>query len=475
MFTSPSDPRTEHSGPVSNLQAVIWLALFAAVVAVLGGSARFDAVQAAALRPLAALFLIPALYFISRESLRPALAPAAMLGLATLWMALQLVPLPPALWHALPGREPIAQIDAMLGIEGTWRPVAWVPMRGWNALLAMVVPIAAMLLVVALRPKVRVVLLVFVCMGVVDAGLGLLQTLSGNNPALYVYQHTNSGSPVGIFANENHSAVFSALMLVLIARLAFGHRRRGRSRALDIALAAAFMIVLLGVLVSGSRAGIGLALVALVATALMAWLWLRKPALEGDTAGRIAFAASRPRLMVFLCAAAVAGLLYAMVQFERAPGVIDAFNQSAFEDLRWRIGPILGDMIAQHWLVGSGFGSFDAVYLFYEPTSFQDQTYVNQAHNDWAQLVIEGGVPAILLLLALGRWLFHAVGRIYAREAAAVALCLFWCTVLAIFAAASLFDYPLRTPIFQLLAAWLVISLAFDMRDNIPLKQGGQG
>ena len=42
----------------------IWLALLAAIVALLGGSSRPDAVQIAALRPLVALFLIPAFYYL---------------------------------------------------------------------------------------------------------------------------------------------------------------------------------------------------------------------------------------------------------------------------------------------------------------------------------------------------------------------------------------------------------------------------
>ena len=234
------------------MRGVIWLALMAGAVALLGGSARFDAVQMAALRPLAALFLIPALYFLSKESLRPALAPMVMLGLATLWMAIQLVPLPPSLWHALPGREILVELDAMHGLEDTWRPIAWVPMRGWNALMSMVVPISAALLVLALRPNMRSLLLIIVAIGVVDAALGLLQILAGSESALYYYTHTNAGSPVGIFANENHSAVFSAMVLLVIARVGFSQNRPEHHRFLNIGLAIAFVIVTLAVLVSGS-------------------------------------------------------------------------------------------------------------------------------------------------------------------------------------------------------------------------------
>ena len=150
--------------------------------------------------------------------------------------------------------------------------------------------------------------------------------------------------------------------------------------------------------------------------------------------------------------------------------MIDALNQDAFEDLRWQVGPILGQMMANYWLLGTGFGSFDAVYMIYEPTRFQGPAYLNQAHNDWAQLVIEGGVPAILLVLGMLRWFAFALRSLYARNAAALARCVFWTTLIAAIAVASLVDYPLRTPIFQMVGAWLVVALGFDVSDNIEQK-----
>ena len=470
MFNRASDPRTKRSGPVGDIQAFVWLALLAAIVGLLGGSARFDAVQIAALRPLAALFLIPALYFLSRASIEDSKTPLVLMGLLVLWTALQLVPLPPSVWQALPGRDTIAQLDTAIGAADSWRPIAWVPMRGWNALFAMIVPVTGALLVAALRPQVRTILLVLAALGAASAIAGMLQMLSGSDSPLYLYRFTNSGSPVGLFANENHASVFAALVLVLIARAGFAHRGRGRSRILDILLAGAFLIVLMGALISGSRAGLGLTLLALVACAAMGWLWIAQPAMGTARTGLAGKIAARPQLLLIAAAVAIAGLLYALFQFDRVPGAAHAFEQSAFEDLRWKIAPILWEMMMQHWLVGTGFGSFDAVYLIYEPTQLQNDAYLNQAHNDWAQLVIEGGVPAILLLLALARWVAFGLRKLYSQSAPAVALCLFWCTIAAILAAASLFDYPLRTPIFQLAAAWLAIAFAFDLRRHAQIK-----
>ncbi|GMN02423.1 O-antigen ligase family protein [Erythrobacter sp. MTPC3] len=454
------------SKPVGNVQALIWLSLFAALVALLGGSARFDAVQIAALRPLAALFLIPAFYYLSRDSAKDAKVPLLLLAAITVWTAIQLIPLPPALWHALPGRGLLAELDAMHGLEGTWRPIAWVPMRGWNALMALVIPIAAALLVIALRPSGQSVLLIIAAMGCADAALGLLQITAGAGSPLYTYTHTNGGAPVGIFANENHSAVFSAMVLVVIARLGFSPRKRRVNPVYFIALAAAYILVLISLLVSGSRAGLGIGLVGVIATAVLAYLWLAKPKPGISAPKPMALMMQRPRTVMLAGLGAFLALLFALFQFERVPGLIDAMDQSAFEDLRWRILPILQEMMAAYWVFGIGFGSFDAVYMIEEPTELLNSAYLNQAHNDWAQIVIEGGIPAVLIVIALGVWTYLAVRSLYAQNFAALGRCVFWVTIAAMLTVASLFDYPLRTPIIQTIGVWLALVLAFDVRDN---------
>nr|WP_298931671.1 O-antigen ligase family protein [uncultured Erythrobacter sp.] len=453
------------SGPGAPV-VVIGLVLFAAMTSLLGGSSRFDAVQNGALRPMAALFLIPAMYWYSKAKMKDVSAPMVLLGLAALWTAIQLIPLPSGLWHMLPGRGVIANVDAIHGLEDTWRPISYVPMRGWNALTAMVVPAAAGLLALSLRPSLRTLLYVITGIGLFDALLGLLQVIGDPNGPLYFYAITNNGSPVGVFANENHSGVFSGIALLVIARLGLIERNRHGADGVNIALVATFLIVTLAILVSGSRAALGLGLAAYFAVALMVWLSLKRPDLAGDAAGPGALIVRYPRLSIALGVTLAGGLLLALMQFERAPGVVDALNQNAFEDLRWRIGSILISMMSTHWLFGTGFGSWDAVYQIAEPTGFMGLAYVNQAHNDWAQLVIEGGVPAILLVLAFMRWAAFSLRQIFARRPAALARCVFWLAILAILAAASLVDYPLRTPIFQVVAIWLAIALAFDARDN---------
>lgn len=439
-----------------------WLALLAVGVALLGGSSRPDAVQIAALRPLAALLLIPALYYLSLVELRRAKALLLLLALTATWMALQLVPLPPTLWQSLPGRDLVADLDRLVGLEDSWRPISLVPSRGWNALASLIVPAAALLLALAMRASPRMLLLLVAGLGLFDALWGLLQVISGSSSPLYIYAVTNRGSPVGIFANENHSAVFSAIILLVIARLGVTAKALNEAAWLRLAYAPAYVIVLLSVLVSGSRAGLAMSILALGVSGLMAWLALASSRRSRRQGKLERWLAAHPRTLLAVFAAVIAALLGAFFGLERAPGFEDIFTKNPIEDLRWRLWPILEQMIGTYWLLGIGFGSFEEFYHIYEPTALLFPNYVNQAHNDWAQFVIEGGFPAFAILLALLGWTALSLRALLRHETFAIGRLVFWGAIIAILCAASIVDYPLRTPAFQLVATWLLLSLSLE-------------
>ena len=164
-------------GQARRRQQLAWiaLALLAATVGLLGGSSRPDAVQNVALRPMAALLLVPALYQLQLAHLCSARIPSILFGALTVWTAVQLVPLPPSLWQSLPGRSMIAELDALIGFDGIWRPISLVPHRGWNALAALVVPLAALLLALSSRAGQTPLLLIITGVGLVNALVGLVQ------------------------------------------------------------------------------------------------------------------------------------------------------------------------------------------------------------------------------------------------------------------------------------------------------------
>ena len=50
--------------------------------------------------------------------------PLILLGALAALMAIQLIPLPPGIWTALPGRERYLEAAAAIGIPQPWRPIS---------------------------------------------------------------------------------------------------------------------------------------------------------------------------------------------------------------------------------------------------------------------------------------------------------------------------------------------------------------
>lgn len=443
----------------------VWLGLLACVVALFGGSSRPDALQNVALRPISALFLIPALLHFNLASLNQVKALCWLIGLLTLWMVLQIVPLPPILWQSLPARDAIADLDLLFGLEDNWRPISNVPSRGWNALTSLVIPITALILAISMRASPRSLLLILVGMGVFDAVLGLLQLISGANGFFHLYAITHRDAPVGIFANENHSAVFSAIVMIVIARLWVTSKNFGEPAWLRFSYPIALVMIFLAALVTGSRAGLTMLLLALIVSGILAAIG-QKPTHRTKRHGQIEdWLSNHPRLLLAIFGCVVLGLMSVFFGLERAPGAEAIFTQNPFEDLRARLWPVLSQMISNYWLLGIGFGAFEEVYHIHEKTDLLLPNYVNHAHNDWAQLLIEGGVPAFALLLILLIWIALSLRKLLRCKEFAFGRLVFWSAIFAILCAASIVDYPLRTPIFQLAGIWLLLSLALERQD----------
>lgn len=438
------------------------MGVFVVALALLGGSSRPDPIQNAGLRPIAALLLIPALYRLRTADLAGARSMVGLGAVMLAWMILQLIPMPPFLWQALPAREGIAELDALVGMQGVWRPLSLAPFRGQNAVFGLIIPIIALLLALPSRIKANSVFIVITGLGVLNAAFGILQVIGGPKSAFYLFAMASRGAPAGLFANENHSAVFSSIALLVIARLATDGQSRSLPSWIKLLLAPAYVFILLAVLVSGSRAGLATTVLSLGAGGLMMWLGYRPRSLVRPAAER-SIKSSRRSGTALLAAGGAALILVvgAFLLFDRAPAFKALMASSSFNDLRWSLSPILIAMMGEHWLFGTGFGTFDVVYRLYEPTDLLFPLYVNQAHNDWAQLVIEGGLPAVACLLGLIAWLCAAILRLARRDSAG-AILVFWVAWIAIIMAASAVDYPLRTPIFQAVSVWLTLCLAND-------------
>lgn len=425
------------------------------IVFLLGGGSRDDIQSLIVLRPLAALFLAFGLATIRLEHVRRHRATFALLGLLVLITVLQLIPLPPELWTALPGRDIVVEGTAVAGVEQVWRPISLVPFRTWNSLFALMIPVAALLLAAQCNraSEVRVILALLVGLACLSAIIGVLQVLAPFDSGLYFYEITNSGLAVGLFANRNHNAAFVALAIPIAAFLLRSDRDAHRPPFYNAALIAALIVLPPFVLLTGSRAGLLLMFIGLASVPFFAGM-------------------QTIRLMVskkvfWVPPVVIIVLLLALAVLSPA-GVVRRIAETDFVDIRAQAWPIIWDLWQQYFPVGTGFGTLPEVYWIAEPDSQIRDSYLNHAHNDWLELLLETGAAGLLLLLsAAALWVRHIVSAIRQkdRDAARRRLGLL---LLGMLALASLFDYPLRAPS---LALTLMIAGCLAARQLAPQMQ----
>jgi O-antigen ligase len=280
-----------------------------------------------------------------------------------------------------------------------------------------------------------------------SALLGLMQFAAGAT-ALHLFRTTSENSAVGLFANRNHQAVLMACALPLLAAVASirtyeeGYSRRHFGIAIGAAL-----LLLMSLASTGSRMGLLLGSLGFVAATTIYLMTARQ--LGGSrrlwvAAGGLSLAALLPISLLIARSGSLARLMADPVDQTRAAA--------------W--GPMIH--AARMFLpFGSGFGTFEPVYRMVEPDSLLSTIYLNQAHNEPLQLAIEGGLPALfLLLLFLGWWAFAVVRAVRPRESSPRrALAMAMATATLIMMVSSFVDYPLRTPLLSALFALACVEL----------------
>jgi O-antigen ligase len=359
--------------------------------------------------------------------------PFAILAGCFLVGLIQLIPLPPALWTALPGRGPIVADLAAAGIAPGWAPISLKPQATVSALLALI-PAAALFLSLRTldQPGRRQLVLLILGVAVASAVIGGLQVVGGPESPLRFYAVTNPEPAVGFFSNRNHLAALFVCVVpfaTLEALEAAARRPAGRVRiALMLSL---ILLAAAGVAMTQSRAGALLLGLALLGGVAMAW---RAGLAKGR--GRLILAGG---VLLLALAAVVAPVVFA--------GTFDRFEGGLNGDLRLKAAQVAAGAAWTYAPFGAGLGSFVPVYMMHEIPASMQNTYINHAHDDWLELLVEAGLLAVAVMVAFVFWFGRLALRAWRRQRTsggggvrAASL------VIGLLLAHSLVDYPLRSP-----------------------------
>lgn len=430
----------------------LWMAIgFLTLCLLGGGSNRATVLSLLYLRP-AAIAYIAALLVIGRPFTWSTVRMPLLLLCGVIVLALlQLVPLPPAWWAALPLRETLARSAAATGIAPVWRPMTLSPDLTVNALLAAVIPLAMLLGLASLTERqLRRLVLTLIVATFASAILGMVQFAGGANSPAYLYAQHLEALPDGFFANRNHQAVFMSIGIVLLSvwpRCLNAHRLSGRTVLLVTAIGT--MLLLAVAVATGSRSGTILAVGATLYTLATT-----------SGAGQIARGRHARWLRIAVLLAPLL-ITVALVVFGRAVALDRLTGLSLDTEQRFKSMPVMLDMARSLYPLGSGLGTFDPAYRMVEPDALLHLSYFNHAHNDWLEALLTGGIPMILLIASFVLWWgVRMVGAVRRSPGGSGAIARAAALAILLLGLASITDYPLRTPLMGTILAILAGMLA---------------
>jgi O-antigen ligase len=325
----------------------------------------------------------------------------------------------------------IADGFRLLGEPLPWLPVSLTPYAALGSLLCLIPPLAifsAMTRLKAYHPSwIAVALLAGAMAGIV---LGAAQVASANpRSPWYLYPEVNFGSAVGFFANSNHMADLLVICLPFVAAIAVAGKRRniqGYSALLAI-LTGVAVVVVVGITLNRSLAGYLLSMPVLAGSAMI----LLPPSNKWRTA---------------VTGLAALGLIASVAALSTTSigGTKVGSDATVSVQSRQQILATTGEAITDNMPWGSGLGSFLHVYRLYERPESVTTEYVIHAHNDYAEIALELGLPGIILALLFLTWWAPATVSVW-RMAEAGPFSRAASIASAAILAHSLVDFPLRT------------------------------
>lgn len=304
------------------------------------------------------------------------------IGLATLY----LIPLPESLWRTLPGRELYTEVYDWLAREkhlNMHLALSLIPGNTLYSLLALLPPLAIFLAVGSLDGRQTCyITYLFLLVAGLQAAIGLTQYAAG---------YTSSAS--GTYPSRDHFVAFMEMAFpVAMGLTAYsigrqpGHHDHGSSQMetklnSTLFFASITLLLLLAGIFSRSRAGVALMMLGILLSSLV---------FARHIGGKRSATLTTTLITIGLGIAGSIGLIPVLNRFVQSNPV---------EDLRFELFNTVLVGIRQFLPFGSGPGTFADVYRALQPRG-QTEGFVNNAHNDYLELLFDTGSVGAVVIIA---------------------------------------------------------------------------
>lgn len=334
---------------------------------------------------------------------------------------LQLVPIPLNFWVTLPqGRfaqaVPYGPVSA-----GAWRTISISPDDTLYSALTTVPPLVEFWLVAGITRAEQVLLTKFFVVAVLCfAILGIAQA-SGVGIA-QLYENSHQQVATGLFANRNHFADLLILGGAMLLGLEDQWLRQFDRKYARFCISLGLLLLLAGVVGSASRTGL---IIFLIIGVFRFWNKFRP------------FQAIIVILVFFYFVFSFGYFTSYTNRFGFLGILGDRFSN--FGDARWEIWWNSLSAAKAFFPFGSGEGTFARAYKVVEPISSITPVYINSSHNEYLQIIIEGGFLSVIILAVIS-WLLYIRFKVFGGSRFYNWI-LFGVIAISVH---SLFDYPLR-------------------------------
>ena len=333
--------------------------------------------------------------------LRAAAPALALFGVWLLYLVLHWLPMPAAFVEALsPHSAALHKLfpdgPITLSVDPYASFVYWLKSCAYAVAFFLTVAFAGT------RERARLLALVVVVSGLIQAVYGGLMHLSGANLEIFGAQVPHAAHASGGFVNRNHLAGFLEITLALGIGLMIGALqetgpRSWRQFARDTAQ-----------LLLSPKAPLRLFLVVMVIALVMTRSRMGNSAFFSSLliAGSVALVFSRyaTRSTVVLIASLIAIDIFIVGAWFGVEKTVQRIQETTQIDVEERVEPSVYaiEMARDYPLTGAGAGSFYGAFTRYRGPGIG--AYFDHAHNDYTQILVENGVIGALLVGSLPVW-----------------------------------------------------------------------
>lgn len=301
---------------------------------------------------------------------------------------------------------------------------------------------AASLVFINSQKRLQKIVITTIIFGALMAFIGILQRLASPD-AIYGMRATPQAIPFASFVNQHHFAAFMNMTLGLTLSLLFGKALK-KDKSLLLIIAAFLMLI--AVIFTGSRGGI-LSFLGVLAVVFLPII-LNKNS-DSEVHEQNEKSSFRNKFLIFAGTfAAIFAVVGAMSFLGGGDSLLRGIGFSGQEDVssgRTHFWGVALKIFLDHPILGAGLNAFGAAFTKYD--TWNGTFRIEQAHNDYLQILADAGILGFACIAAFIYFLFKkALPHIdssmsnFRRSSAVGALA--GCFGILIH---SFFDFPLRT------------------------------